>query len=123
MREIKFRAWNTLNNEMWDCDKIVLCGIYLSTSGVGLIDVDDDRNKQPQLIPMQYTGLKDKNGVEIYEGDILNTVDGNLTVIWNKNMATFGIIKKGWVYTHFFGETLNSKNSEVIGNIYENDIK
>lgn len=118
MREIKFRAWDKVNKKMqysgivWgEYDFPVLSGF----------NYGDDINNLSNL--MQYTGLKDKNGKEIYEGDIIQwinytTNDGmkNITVIeYDDKDASFYI---GNWYDRYFPDT--SKEALIIGNIYEN---
>jgi uncharacterized phage protein (TIGR01671 family) len=109
MREIKFRAWDKLNEEMAtvDCFDNNHVGIKLKR-GYATAPRKD-------CVLMQYTGLKDKNGKEIYEGDIVfETGNGKRTIKWIKEIAGFGFRSKTGItplYNNFF---------EVIGNIYEN---
>ena len=103
-REIKFRAWD--GNKM-----VVPCSIEFESSAYGLGQLSE---KYTQL--MQYTGLKDKNGVEIYEGDLATDAHNeHYEVVFSD--ASFAVVHEGNVI-----EPLNDVASEIeiIGNIYEN---
>lgn len=102
MREIKFRAWNK------EKQKIIT---WESMQGWR---IDAIRNENI----MQYTGLKDKNGKEIYEGDIVNSENYGKGIVDFKNGA-LGV--GGMSFGEHEGEHSNyRKNWKIIGNIYEN---
>ena len=123
-REIKFKAWNKEANRFskpFTLKSDVLN--YTDDDGLGIV-----KSLTNEII-LQYTGLKDKNGKEIYEGDILERVDTKQTflVIWNKDCYLVRMIYDSWlnknVLNHKKDGSLNFMTTfeiEIIGNIYEN---
>ena len=129
MREIKFRAWfgfTELTNEpqMQEFPYAGMVDDSLCFSDGGYVDGYFANTEQPIAV-MQYTGLKDKNGKEIYEGDILysgQTVPSKLklgmptAVFYDDNNAHFGFYYQHKLTT----KTIKRHHIEIIGNIYEN---
>lgn len=110
-RELKFRAWDKTRKKM--CESLLsihwLYGNKLSEITADGSEGTYDRPSE-EIILMQYTGLKDKNGVEIYEGDILSHLDFNKGIKITDLEYAFYLTSQGvdWNFT------------KVIGNIYQN---
>jgi len=104
LREIKFRAWDKRNKKM--SKPYIL-------KGEGYEEFDFGKG----CILIQYTGVKDKNGKEIYEGDIVKSPTFISEVIWKKDSGCF-LYKTN--NKTFEGFAMGYEWVEIIGNIYEN---
>lgn len=148
MREIKFRAWDNKRNKMYSAEELGSDEMQLNPDGRGFFNAHCNSQSlseyYPHLIPMQFTGLKDKNGKDIYEGDLIAEIN-NLSELekWGDPLTVeFGQFESeadswgvksctiGFFCRYKEGEQTGLHNSEegygfnagdclVIGNIYE----
>jgi uncharacterized phage protein (TIGR01671 family) len=132
-RDIKFRVWDKVNNKMYNIEKM-----YFKDNKISHVGIDCEGLKDEiQVIDinlvnvLQYTGLKDKNDKEIYEGDIvilsvysheepIEDYEGQIGIT-PYGVGILGFNSNGDHDFYYISEiTASINNFEVIGNIYEN---
>lgn len=150
MREIKFRGWHAPKKVMFSAEEMATDQLTLLPTGC-FINVSGDNTRLSQImpsdkfIPLQFTGLRDKNGKEIYEGDIVLIEDEYKERILDDGSGpiepcnhlvpvifqdgsfgvniihpALGLVSRGFWSFRDINDELGLTEFEVIGNIYEN---
>jgi uncharacterized phage protein (TIGR01671 family) len=114
---IKARVWDTEDKKMYFIGEGDLGSLAWDLDNLGY-----NTSSYYNYIDMLYTGLKDKNGKEIYEGDIVRNKRHNFKTVIEYYGASFRCKSEGLPLSMYIDDLLvDEKNQiEVIGNIYEN---
>ncbi len=132
MREIKFRVWDKELKTMHVCgedrhDSMIFLDntgeYYNLQNGCG-----SSKDGESTYYLMQYTGLKDMNGKEIYEGDIVVSLNEKIEMLISNSDTGIGYVEwlNNWGFWNVcgiengLGDLIKEYNVQVIGNIYEN---
>jgi uncharacterized phage protein (TIGR01671 family) len=111
-REIKFRVWDKAENEFSELEEYRNSDEWFNTIYPAKIP--------DSLVIQQFTGLKDKNGKEIYEGDIVKVKSKRFEfqepLVYNEKIAGFGF-KDG---NDYIGLYIQDSEFEIVGNVFEN---
>lgn len=117
MREIKFRAWDSENNEMIYGVGVTPISDLSIPYSIGEPGKDFDQfNYYIESKLMQFTGLLDKNGTEIYEDDLLKSKHEQIGKVYY--FCDSYLIH--WIKENYESNLRKCTDCEVIGNIYEN---
>ncbi len=137
-REILFKAWDKFDKKFYKVESIKfncfeeiknitvfvhdsLCKSYVKNHNA-------EENNINALILCEYTGLEDKNGVKVFENDILQLFDtiGNLsdkvTVKWNSETACYEVFQLNGNH-YSFDVRCAIRSCEVIGNIFDEEVR
>lgn len=124
MREIKFRVWDKKTKNMIEAGSLFNLVIYSGDIDCGFhLDNEEGTIIEGDYELMQFTGLKDKNGREIYEGDLFQEPPGDfeprqvLEAFWDEDLNGFAM--RSTDEDHLY-QTPLSERYEVIGNIWKN---
>ncbi len=114
MRELKFRAWDRTKKQMiWSLHESIKDSPVWNSVFWGKVEADPDNYDV-----MQYTGLKDKNGKDIYEGDIVE-LEGWSPKKWEVTFDRGGFCMRENADSCYYPDIKYAEKSKVIGNIYE----
>ena len=124
MRTIKFRGKKINRNGEWAYGDLRILPDRILILPQRSYDAAIDRDAVDETTLGQFTGLHDAKGNPIYEGDIVQNVlykDFIYKVVYDDNrFASFCMERNKDMFSHYFGEAMEAKDCEVIGNIHDN---